>query len=452
MRSNVQRLHIVILLVSAVSCRGHAQGLVQTPEKPQLFKLRNCDSSLVIEAEQRNQETRAKDGSQSVSEDALWIRPLLHLNMSGSIVHPNFLEFTFDGEVGASWENGEIRTFESPASDTAIPRGGTTALQRYDAQLLLLKKKDYPVVFSAGHAVARRDYDFFRRVTVDTDHYGLNWSLRDKTWPMSVSLSRRVEDLADIDRPEKDENNRILLTLHNQRSTHDASDARYSLDQYQYERSYYPEQHGINHSLQFLDLQTFGNPSYTPQKGSSLKSRLDINERNAVFEPSTNSATQLTRTSDDSRRLAVMEELKLQHTDSLSSFYNYNFADNTTEQVANRQHQGSAGLRHQPYDNLTTVADVHGRMISNAGNDWDNETRMVGGRANTAYTGNLSTWGRLILGGGLGLDSERRNSSGGSLSIVNEDCHLVSGRLTVLKYPNVVPSSVVVTDGSGTIW
>jgi len=451
MGSKDLRMQVVICLVSALSCRGWAQGMTSTLEKPQFIKLRTIDSSLIVEAEQRNEKTSADDGSRTVNEDSLWISPLLKLNIGGSIFHPNLLEFSFDGEFGMNWEKGEVGVVEPPSAGSTTDRDITTVLQRYDAQLTLLKQKDYAMVFSAGHAVSRRDYDFFKRVTVNADHYGVNWALRDKEWPVSVSLSHRLEDIDDIERPETDENSRMLLTLRNQRSTHDMSDARYSLEQYRYERGYYPEQHGINHSFQFLDVQTFGNLSYTPQSGSRLQSRLDINDRTAVFELSTNSASQSESTSSDFRRLAVMEELKLQHSDDLSSFYNYNFAYNGTEQVKSMQHQASMGLRHRLYDILESSADIHGRTSSNSGEDSEDKTRMIGAVANAAYTRKLGTWGRLTLGGGFGVDSESRDSSGGFISIVNEAYSLASGQLVVLRHPNVVSSSITVTDGSGTI-
>lgn len=445
------RLLAPLLVLLAFTFRVDAGNTGNASEEPQLLKIKSVDANLVLEAEQLTGSTKAHDGSRQVDEESTRIWPLLNLNMRGSVFHPNLLEFSIDGDLGYTWENGSIRTVESPATDTTDQRNGTTALRRYDAQLLFLQEKDFPLSLSASHAITRRDYDFFRRVTVESDNYGANWSLKNKEWPLSIALSHSLEDIQDPDRPETDENTRALISLRNQRSIHDLTDLRYSLDDFRYEKSYYPDQHGLNHSIQLLDVRTFGNESFSAQDDSFLRTRLDYNNRNTILDSSTNIASPFPAAEENSSRFSANEELKLQHTEDLSTLYNYRFGNDKTDQAQNTQHKASIGVRHQLYESLESTADIHGLTTDNSGAEFDSSTRSAGAGFNESYTKKLGEWGRLTLDCGLGLDSEQRDSSGGTLSILNEDYALSFSRPTVLRHPGVDLSSLVITDRSGSI-
>ncbi len=140
------------------------------------------------------------------------------------------------------------------------------------------------------------------------------------------------------------------------------------------------------------------------------------------------------------------ESLVLKHTDHLSSQYGADYsrtsvAGSTTELTALQ-----AGLTHQLYDSLFTNLRVFGSH-----EDFAPSSEDIGGLSLQETYRKRIPWGTLTVDAGAGYQVTDIHTQPGPISIVNESHTLSNTAITFLNNPNVVLSTVVVTDSTGAI-
>ena len=170
---NLARLHRHRFFTSLLLV-GIAQRLVPAARAvdPQWFRLNGVpQASLDMEVESSTETTRI--GGSGSTYDHTFITPLLGLQTSGSIYHPNLLAFDVNGELGWGWD---AMTTSSPGSSQT--RNENDQLLRYFAQIELLQSKPYNASLFASQDHTFRDYGTFDTFTVDSERYGgrVNWN------------------------------------------------------------------------------------------------------------------------------------------------------------------------------------------------------------------------------------------------------------------------------------
>lgn len=175
-----------------------------------------------------------------------------------------------------------------------------------------------------------------------------------------------------------------------------------------------------------------GNLNYSLDFGQDLNWHWDSRLRH--FER-TGSSDLTTSTAD--------ELLRIDHRDNLGSDLRYAFTRTETPSGTNSTHSGSALLRHELYESLTTVAELNGRFQRLPEGAVDTYT----GRVNVGYRKRLPGDGRLLIGleGGLQYQDQRFDAAEG---LVLQETLTAATPFALplrLENPFVVEATVVVT-------
>jgi hypothetical protein len=105
--------------------------------------------------------------------------------------------------------------------------------------------------------------------------------------------------------------------------------------------------------------------------------------------------------------------------------------------VDSETHEAGALVRHQLYESLTSVLDLHGSRIRSDSPDTTFLATRYGAGVDESYTKRLPAKGRLSLGYGVRLDRERRETTGAILPFVDEPHTRTDGIPAFLNPPGV---------------
>jgi hypothetical protein len=422
-RGRILRWSLPVLLGAA--CRELQAQRVPAPEAPQIFKLHVGETYLQTDVDVDREVQTAGDGASSVMRQRVMVQPVVGLGLDGSVYHPNFVHCSFAPELGLDWQ------------DVRAEPGGSASeshfLQRYHGTVDILRFKPYATSLFADKDVTYRDYDFFSRVRVDSERYGVRSGFTDGPVPFTASVQHYAEVTSDLLRPTALREDTVTLNAHQSRRGSRADTAlSYYLNDYFRMDDGYSEQHGLQQNLGLTDSESFGTDDWIRWLSS-----LNVNTIRNTSVPTT--------------KVLLQEKLNLQHSAKLRSFYEYTYDYAATGDSESRTHQGRVGASHQLYENLTSTLDVHGTLVRSTAPESFSDTARFGVAIDEQYARSLGTWGRLTLGYAGGIDREERSTGGGVLQITDEVHVLANGVVTFLNQPQVDASSIDVTDPSGTI-
>lgn len=170
---------------------------------------------------------------------------------------------------------------------------------------------------------------------------------------------------------------------------------------------------------------------FGPYLEKSLSSRLNLFERSG----STNSTHAL-----------VDEDLRIDHTDTLSTDYRYNLSFLNTQGFQTVSHSGDIGLQHRLFESLATLLNAQARSTSfqNGG------TFGYGGNGDLNYTKKIWWDGRFLGGVDLAYRIEDQEVPSGTLFVTGESHAFPPSQQFFLNNPRVIASSVVVTNEART--
>ncbi|HLP75538.1 MAG TPA: hypothetical protein VK327_01360 [Candidatus Paceibacterota bacterium] len=344
--------------------------------------------------------------------------PAVGLGANGSVYHPNLMQFHLNTELGPSWK------------DTQADPGGSAStvkfLQRYHGAMDFLSMKPYASSIFADKDMTYRDYDFFSRVRVDTDNYGARSGYTAGPVPFTVSVQHFDETEHNDIRPRDFKQDTVSFNAQNRRPVFDASTRlSYNLNDFTRHDDGFNTTHGISHSLNLIDNEQFG-----ARKQIALTSLLNYSA--------------LTETLLPTDQLLMQEEVRIQHTTKLESFYGYLFSASSAGDSDSKTHDGHAGLICQLRPDLSAGMDARGTITRSTSPGSLLETKDYGAGVSGQYTPTLSSWARLTVGEGVRWDHEDRDASGITQSIINETHALTDGSVTLLTQPNVDVTTIAV--------
>jgi hypothetical protein len=140
------------------------------------------------------------------------------------------------------------------------------------------------------------------------------------------------------------------------------------------------------------------------------------------------------------------ELLVLKHSNSLSSQYGFDYSRTTVGTATTEATALQAGLTHQLYESLTSYGRIYGSH-----QDFGGPTEDIEGFSLSETYRKRIPWGTLTVEAGGGYAVTDNRTQPGVTSIVNENQTLSDGFTTFLNNPNVLASTVVVTDTTGAI-
>ena len=414
----------LLALMGAAVRNAHAQ-IPADVEMPQAFQLYPGATYVEANIEAERAVSSAGVPSVSLTQQRLLIQPVLGLGINGSIYHPNLVAISLATELGLDWQGSQL-----------VPGGsGSDAnfLQRYHGELDLVRQQPYSTSFFADKDQTYRDYDFFSRVRVDTERYGGRTGYSAGPVPFSLTFQHYDEVTDDIFRPARLAEDTVAFSAQNLRDTAAGNtQLTYNFDSFQRQDDGFSNQRGLSQILSLFDTESFGREGW-----AHLNSLLNYSSLAETVLPTD--------------MLLVHENLQLQHSPRLNSFYEYNFDTTSAGQADATTQQGRAGLTHQLYENLTTTLDLHGYQISASSPGNSLESSRFGTALGLQYVRNLSQWGNLTAGYAGTIDREDRSASGQSLSIIDEVHTLTDGSITFLNQPSVDISTIHVVASSHTM-
>jgi hypothetical protein len=400
------------------------------------MRLRISEASVGVETEGNWEQRSVANSNQKVNQESIYVVPTVGLDMVGSIYHPNLFQYDIKTENGVGWQENTID----------LRGGGTRSdvlyLQRYLANATFLKEKPYAVGFTAEKDRTTRDYDFFTRATVDRESYGGRAGYTEGPVPFSISMTHTKEDISGQYRPLSQTDDTLAFSAYNERASGDRTDLSYSLNDYTRQETGAYTQDGSQHSASLTDHETFGAKEHL-----RLNSSLQFNQ----LDTTSTTFGQANSTTRPSTTFSDHEHLNVKHSSSLQSDYNYGYNMQDSGFVTSDGHSGSAALRHQLYESLSSSFDAHGQAYSSRGAGMSLDTTRYGVGLNENYTKRIGKWGRLTLGYGGLFDREHRDTLGSTLFIVGETHTLSDGAITFLNQPGVNTLSIEVWDAAGAV-
>ncbi len=398
--------------------------------EPGLLHLRRLDAHLEYETTIEQYRVRSKDGSGRTNAHqtnrSVLTRGRLSLSFAGDVVHPYLIDYY--GTLGIGFTESRYRE-KTLTYDRTDRVGGF--LSEFDLRADLFRTK--PI---SGTVYGQRGEDRIGRLFLPSLHeqrtaYGAAWAFKDDVFPMQLSF-----DHVETDRT----GNRRRLD--NERIVEDR--LRYRLDW-----------NISEHQKVTLDYEH----SRTQQEFQG--SRFDFDTRrdqvridyDLAFGPEhQHRFVTFLRIQEESGDLAqdIMEfgpQLTLQHTPELSTRYAYQFTRERLGAIRVDMHRVDFQITHQFLTNLTTTFDVFGLEERT---DDDVETTQGGGSVAWHYTRN-NPYGQLTAELRLAGDSERTRGDSGLRLVRNESGTFRDPLAVYLIKPNVVRSSIVVTDLTGRI-
>jgi hypothetical protein len=420
------------------------------PEEPQWLKMKFTEVSIGVYTEGVFERTRFA-GSSPVEYSRLFAGPSFGLKLNGSIYHPNFARLALSGEMAVGWAN------ETVDSGTSFTRSELQQLGNLQSTLYLLNNKPYASSLFANYDHTYRDYDFFNRTTVDSWRYGGQTGYREGPIPVTITVwnlneeERNVLGVVTVTNATPGGTNvvsrpvygmsslrqtSVSLEAHNDRAS---GGTRFTYGMSDYDRGDFGTTGGsTDHTIGLSDNETFGR-----RRQITWNNDVGYAMRRFTDAPS-----------DD---FNANSRLGIEHTPSVSSSYGANYYHSTYADNRSDNYDGSASVRHQLYQSLTSTLRIDGQGYDASGPGGSSETARFGASLSEGYTKRLSPSANLTLNGTLGLSHTKVEQDGSVITIIDEPHTFPTGvgggpvGTFSLNQPNVDAATIIVRDPPQTL-
>lgn len=390
------------------------------------FKM--TDASLEIEGKK---EQRSRFGSSETQvQERLSIVPTVGVEVLGSYIHPNFLEFKLIGDLGYRDESISLTGIPLPGDSSST--NSLSFQQKFKFNLSALKEKPYATSLFLHKGVAHRDRDFFSRVKVDSLNFGFQTGYRAGPIPFGLRFSKTKENESDSRQGRGRDETRLSIDAKNSRDSGGTTEFSFSYLDFTRRNLGIAIDVGSQRAFELSNTETFGG-----DKQNQLRNSL----RYVDFKTAR-------RQSDN---LNVRNSLRVEHSESLKSEYFYNFGLLKNDGSEMLSYTGRASLTHQLFESLTSACDIHFVSNDSTAEGFRSRNNRVGIRLNESYTKRLGESSRLSLSYTTLYDEEDRLNRGGGLNIVDEAKTINDGGIRFLDNPLIEVETVTVTDETGSI-
>ena len=418
------------LLFCCLALSGVAGGVAvaarppNAPDPIEAFQLHLKQVYLQTDADMFSEYQQVSSPGQTTTRERAIVQPAVGIGLDGSFYHPNLLYYRLVTELGVDWQRS--REHEKSGSTTSF-------LHRYHVSLDLPRPKPYRLSVFADKDLTYRDYDFFSRVRVESTRYGARSGYTTGPVPFSLSYTHYDENVTETLRPTQMTQEMFNFSASNVRR-HERANTQlfYNLNQYTHQDGTLSRDRGLSQTMSLSDHENFGSKDWI-----QLLSMLNYNSQSQTVQPND--------------KVFLHENLRLEHTPRLRSFYEYGFDSSTSGDAESSTQVGRVGVVHQLYRNLASSVDLHWQDSATRSSGTELDTRRYGVGLGESYTRHLSSWGNLSLGYSGSFDHEEHAASGAELQVINESHKLIDGTINLLSQPNVDLLNVRVTDATGTI-
>ncbi len=345
----------------------------------------------------------------------------LRLETEGDVYHPNLLMYQAMLGLGLRQSRFDFDT-------TGVDRDDGT-IEEYRLAGQLLSTKPYPFGFYLDKSDDIIPRQFTSPLRVETEHRGMNLSLRNEQWPMQFSYSEgrtQQEGQGSRDRDlyiRDDERFRYQVEhdfseLSKLRFDFDRNEVRQERFGTTFDRK--EDRYNLRHNLIFGE-----------KKKHRLDSFLYFLDQSGDYEL---------------KQLRWQERMRLRHTDDFETLYSFLYNESKRPELRNDEVRADVGFVHRLYDSLTTTGNIYGSRQD-----------LGDGTVIDEYEGRLgfdyrkkNRWG--VFQSGYSISRLNLDQTGGS-TIVNvvDERHpfTVAGSLRIqLNKVNIDPGSTLVMDSS----
>jgi len=355
----------------------------------------------------------------------LWETPVLYggflLNTSSYILNPGIMVLDIGGEY-----NPELKREQQ----IVIPdRTEARTLKRLEAGLDLLRSKSLNLGAFAKYTEGYTNRENITNLKTNAFNFGgyLNWSNRFLPFRMTYDQGDWEEIETETGRSYTTSNSRLQANVNKSFSKRDKNEFIYFHRDYQ-------------------RINTFAAETRNISDNFNLNNRIFFDNNQKYFLRSLISGTDQIGT-DAFRRIFVNENLTLDLPQNLDLVGNYTYSTNKREVQNIKQHNIRTLLRHQLYESLTSSLLYEFNRTTQT---YYFERRNKFG-IDLRYEKKIPFQGRLLISGELYKQPLKHESESLLLKILDEEHILRDGELELLDRPNVILSSVLVKDPTGTI-
>lgn len=352
--------------------------------------------------------------------DRLFFEERVGIRSRGNLYDPDLARFDMGFDLG--FFEDELDT-EAPESSTS--RAGDGRLIGYDLNLGLLSNLPIRLDLFGHRSENNTRRDFAGQIKTDFDGFGVtghvdNLPLRSTLTMEQQHVSQRFTLIPAA--LQQNETRRIASYYGERRNEVSTLTADYRFedvnDRARLQRDFRLHSAGLNHFLRF----------------------------GTYFDDILNSSARLFRRDGavSTTNLLLHEAAQLRHSLSVSSNYGYSLS--FLDSAGNRSVSQNllAGLEHQFYESLTSGAQVKLGYASLSPGNWLN----YGGGVNTEYRKKIPWRGTFLAGAGIGYEIIDQSVPGGRLSVFEEAHRFSDSEPVLLDNPDVIDSTIVVTDES----
>jgi hypothetical protein len=399
-------------------------GLVLVSRRPELKWLDFYFLDVAIELEWRRNVSQVDPqiGS-TVTDTQDRFREILQLGTRGYIGHPNLLELDLRGSLLFTQR---LLDLESSGASESL----NEFLFEYDFSGLFFPQQKFPVTIYTRRTQSDIDRVFGSSLEQVWTETGAWLIVRDPTFPTNVHLFTRNLEQTDVgfnqdftlDQNTFDANGRVELGA-NQSLWWD-----FSYDDIEQSGRLY-----LSRNFERLE----GNITHTLDFGTEL-----LNQLRTVFHYFDETGTL------GFRQIIVNPRLRLQPTTPLQVWFDYRFEDLNRQSLELTRQNGSANLRHQLFDSLTTTARVGGIHQDIRSDSFRSDE--IEASLQLDYTKEVPL-GTLYAVGTLNWNRIWQTERGTTIPVLGQPFTFPPSDLIIIFQENVEPASIVVRDQTGTI-
>jgi hypothetical protein len=377
---------------------------------------------LEFTARLRDQKQKSKTGSGDSSSSEQIFEEAVRLETDGSVYHPNLMEFSLGGLFGLMQED-----FEDEFDGRKRTSSDNGEIYEFDFEGNFLKKKPYP-----GTVYARRDRTidprpFLSSLLTTTTNYGFVWQYVDDKMPTTLQFNHTDVDLDPLNDEEQDgeqENDTLRFETAYRFTEHNVLSFIYEhrgVSEQPHELDYDSDELTLGHRVDFGERHQH-----------SLESELNYFDQSGTF---------------DIERARWREILRLTHTESLRSWYQFEFLDRTQGSLSGVPPIGetsyllSGTVEHELYESLVSQFFAFAqRQEFDSGLDierWGLQPSLDYRKTNR--------WGVLLATYMYRYQTEDRTGSGFVAEILDERGTFNDPEPVVLNNTNVITSSIRIT-------
>lgn len=361
-------------------------------------------------------------GDRTTSEEQLFEEAML-LETEGSVYHPNFLEFSLAGLFGLLQED-----FESIYGGRRRASADDGCILEFDAEGRFLKKKPYPGTVYARRYRSIEPRPFLSSLETLTTNYGFIWRYVDPKVPTSLqynSTDVRLEPIDESEEEGRQQNTTLRFETGYRFAETNALSFLYerrTVDEQPFELAYDSDEFTLSHRWDFGDASRH-----------RLESELNYFNQTGTF---------------DIERLRWREVLRLQHTETLRSWYQFEYLDRTqgtlsgVPPIGEKSHLLSGTLEHQLYESLISQLFIFGHW-----QDFDDGLDIVRYGIQPSFDYRKRHAGGTFLAN-YAFRWEKEDRSGGARvqEVLDERVTLADPGPAVLSNMNINLGSIVITD------